>query len=107
LIPIGQKAVIRVAGHDVEMVVTRRQKDRSGWIMEMEVTGALHESIRSGALVLIGDEQGFVTKIESGTDSIEVTLGPDWRVPARWEPDRHRKFMPGMTYHTMTVRGPA
>ena len=114
MIPIGEKVTVRVAGHYVDVVVTQRADGRDGWAVEMEMVaaGPLHESIRSGATVLLDDEQGFVTKVESVTGLIDVTRGPDtWAMMTgmepRWEPDTWRRYAPGMTRHTLTVQGPA
>lgn len=75
------------------------------WSIEAVPNGPVE--VPSGRQVIFPDgSKGFITRVVAETELIEVTQGPDWMVPARWEADPHRKFMPGLGSMRLMIRGP-
>lgn len=99
---IGEQ-VMTIGGHEVKLIVTETSDTQDGWTAEAQLSEA--PLFTSGAYVTWGERAGFVSEVRAETALIDVTCGPDWHVPARWEASKWREYVPGRTEHSIKITG--
>lgn len=104
---VGQEFTTSVLGEELRMLPTKLEASAGSWRLECQVIGKLDRKITGIKVQLPSIDRGWIVDQNVTTELIEITKGPDWQVPARWEADTFRKYAPGMTHGTITIVGPA
>lgn len=105
--PIGRALVTTEGGQEVEIAVTRVISEPGGWSATADVNGKIDPQLPGGSLLTWPDgTQGRIVSQVVETALIDVTKGPDWVDPPRWEADKWHVYVPGMSTRSLVIRGP-